>query len=60
MQLSVLTGLRKLRLRGFSMAQDSGVCSGFHVLRAFTCLCLHCGMLLGRLHASVSCTEACE
>ena len=24
-QLSVLTGLRKLRLRGFSMAQDSGV-----------------------------------
>ena len=31
MQLSVLTGLRKLRLRGFSMAQDSGVCSDFHL-----------------------------
>jgi hypothetical protein len=27
-QLSVLTGLRKLRLRGFSMAQDSGALSG--------------------------------
>ena len=30
MQLSVLTALRNLRLRGFSMAQDSGECSGCH------------------------------
>jgi hypothetical protein len=29
-QLSVLTALRNLRLRGFSMAQDSGGCSGVH------------------------------